>query len=93
MRSLLSNLIEKRLSKEGDKLCHVKEKALRKADEREVSKMNNDELMHYGVIGQKWGIRRYQNKDGTLTSAGRKQYRKQLKTDSKTRRAIKKNNA
>lgn len=30
------------------------------------------ELYHYGVKGQKWGIRRYQNKDGSLTSAGKK---------------------
>ena len=33
-----------------------------------------NELMHYGVLGQKWGIRRYQNPDGTLTEAGKKRY-------------------
>ena len=31
-----------------------------------------NELMHYGILGQKWGIRRYQNKDGSLTHEGRK---------------------
>lgn len=32
------------------------------------------ELYHYGVIGQKWGVRNYQNPDGSLTAAGRKRY-------------------
>ena len=36
---------------------------------------NWSELYHYGVKGQKWGVRRYQNKDGTLTTAGKKRYR------------------
>ena len=35
----------------------------------------NTELFHYGVKGMKWGVRRYQRKDGTLTSAGKKKYR------------------
>ena len=40
--------------------------------------MENKSLQHHGVLGMKWGIRRYQNKDGTLTNAGKKRYAKEL---------------
>lgn len=42
------------------------------------SLVNVDSLKHHGVIGMKWGIRRYQNKDGTLTNAGKKRYDKEM---------------
>lgn len=32
----------------------------------------NNELQHHGIKGQRWGVRRFQKKDGTLTSAGKK---------------------
>lgn len=34
----------------------------------------NNELSHHGIKGMKWGIRRFQNKDGSLTSAGQERY-------------------
>ena len=35
-----------------------------------------NELYHYGIQGQKWGERRFENEDGTLTEAGKERYRK-----------------
>ena len=36
--------------------------------------MTTNELFHFGIKGMRWGVRRYQNKDGSLTAAGRKKY-------------------
>ena len=45
--------------------------------------MTSNELYHHGIKGMKWGIRRYQNKDGTLTEVGRKKMAKLDKEYSK----------
>lgn len=48
---------------------------------------HTNELYHHGVKGMKWGVRRYQNKDGTLTAAGKKRmYREQFDMESKERK-------
>lgn len=39
----------------------------------------SNELYHHGIKGQKWGVRRYQNSDGSLTEAGQKRYNKGVK--------------
>ena len=58
-------------------------------------KLSDDELQHWGIKGMRWGVRRYQNKDGSLTPAGRKKYKaemekvKKAEADLKRRRATK----
>lgn len=38
--------------------------------------MDLKELCHHGIKGQKWGVRRYQNPDGSLTEEGKQHYKK-----------------
>ena len=49
----------------------------------EVRRLRNDELYHHGIKGQRWGVRRYQNADGSLTPAGMRHYNRQAKEDAK----------
>lgn len=38
-------------------------------------------LAHHGIRGMKWGVRRYQNEDGTFTDAGKKHYQKKIRNN------------
>jgi len=39
-------------------------------------------LAHHGILGMKWGVRRYQNKDGTLTNAGKRRYERDIRENA-----------
>jgi hypothetical protein len=52
--------------------------------------MENNNLQHAGIKGMKWGVRRYQNKDGSLTPAGRKRYGSRYDDDDLDEEEVKK---
>lgn len=53
-----------------------------------VNSYASNELYHWGVKGMKWGIRRYQNKDGSLTAAGQKRYNKEMQKAQNEQRVL-----
>lgn len=50
--------------------------------------MYENELYHFGIRGMKWGVRRYQNKDGTLTKAGKRRYDKEMAKIKKEQKIV-----
>lgn len=46
----------------------------------------NNQIWHWGVKGMKWGVRRYQNANGSLTDAGKKRYDRDATTNDKKKK-------
>lgn len=58
-------------------------------DYRAFVECDYNSIYHHGIKGQKWGQRRFQNEDGTLTSAGKARYLKPSSNDSSVTRKVK----
>lgn len=56
-----------------------------------ISVVHDDTLEHHGIKGQKWGVRRYQNKDGTRTALGKKRESSPDEKEKEARKADVKN--
>lgn len=53
----------------------------------------NDYLAHYGVLGMKWGVRRYRNKDGSRTAEGKRRRKREYSKDYEETKTLRKKKA
>lgn len=56
----------------------------------EIVLVHSDDICHHGIKGQKWGVRRFQNEDGTRTLKGKQRYSKASETPKKVEKTAKK---
>ena len=58
------------------------------SEENRMYETYSAELCHHGILGQRWGVRRYQNADGSLTEAGKKKYGYNLDVNDTSRKNV-----
>ena len=61
-------------------------------DYRAYVECDYNSIYHHGIKGQEWGVRRFQNEDGTLTEEGKKRYRKQIQKGIRSMDSMKQKN-
>ena len=64
------------------KVCEIEFQEEPVVGEITVSELSDSHLEHHGILGMKWGVRRYQNKDGSLTAEGKAKRAKQYDSGS-----------
>ncbi len=73
-KKIYSDLLKKEYGEIADKLYDDEKEWLDQFEYYHLFEHKDDELKHWGILGMKWGIRRFQNDDGSLTPAGRLRY-------------------
>lgn len=79
-RDYVNNLL--RIETKSNNLLQIEDKKMKHSETG--GETIDNELYHFGIKGQRWGVRRYQNPDGSLTALGRQRQKQLMESDKET---------